>query len=205
MNFPSILYRFYEKALWNEIKSGPKPHHIGLILDGNRRFARLKGLANANDGHNAGSDKVEDFLDWCRKLEIRIVTLYGFSTENYSRSEEEVNHLMKLFLRKLKEFQVDPVIKQERVKVRVIGRREDLSEEMNQEIEKIEEMTRDHDRFILNIAISYGGRAEIIDAVKKIGREIESGNLPVDQIDEKLFSKYLYTEGLPDPDLIIRT
>lgn len=205
MNVPSILYRLYERSLWNQIRNGPKPQHIGLIVDGNRRFAIAKGLANPNEGHNAGSQKLEDFLKWCWRLDIKIVTLYGFSTENYSRSPDEVDHLMNLILQKLKEFQVDPTIRDERVRVKVIGRREDLSEEMNREIDGIETLTRDYDRFILNIAISYGGRAEIIDAVKKIACQIEQGNLTVDAIDEELFSKYLYTEGLPDPDLIIRT
>lgn len=205
MKVPAFLYRVYERALWNQIKSGPRPHHIGLIVDGNRRFARSRGLVNPNEGHNAGSEKLEDFLDWCRKLDIKIVTLYGFSTENFSRSADEVDHLMQLILRKLKDFQVDPVIMEQRVRVKVIGRREDLSEEMNLEIDKVEELTRENDHFILNIAISYGGRAEIIDAVKKLGCEIQKGNLSVDAIDEELFSRYLYTEGLPDPDLIIRT
>lgn len=205
MNVPSILYRLYERSLWHQIRNGPKPQHIGLIVDGNRRFAIAKGLANPNEGHNAGSQKLEDFLKWCWRLDIKIVTLYGFSTENYSRSPDEVDHLMNLILQKLKEFQVDPTIRDERVRVKVIGRRENLSEEMNREIDGIEALTRDYDRFILNIAISYGGRAEIIDAVKKIACQIEQGNLTVDAIDEELFSKYLYTEGLPDPDLIIRT
>lgn len=205
MRFLSLLYRLYERRLWHQIRRGRKPHHIGLIVDGNRRFARVKGFTNPNEGHNAGSEKLEDFLDWCRELGIKIVTLYGFSTENYKRSPTEVEFLMQLILRKLKEFQVDPVIEREKVRVRVIGRREELSDEMNREIDKIEAQTRDHDRFIINIAISYGGRAEIVDAVKKIAEEIQSGNLSVDAIDEDLFSRYLYTEGLPDPDLIIRT
>lgn len=205
MNVPVVLYRMYEAMLWNQIKDGPKPHHIGLIVDGNRRFARVRGLANTNEGHSAGSEKLEDFLRWCWKLDIKIVTLYGFSTENFSRTPDEVDYLMKLILQKLKDFQVDPVIKEQRVRVKVIGRREDLSGEMNEEIDKVEAMTRDHDRFILNIAISYGGRAEIIDAVKKIAREIQEGNLSVEAINEQLFARYLYTEGLPDPDLIIRT
>lgn len=205
MNVPSLLYRVYERTLWNQIKSGPRPHHIGLIVDGNRRFARARGMISTNEGHSAGSEKLEDFLDWCRKLDIKIVTLYGFSTENFSRSADEVDYLMQLIMRKLKDFQVDPVIMEQRVRVKVIGRRTDLSEEMNREIDQVEALTRDNDRFILNIAISYGGRAEIVDAVKKIGCEIQKGNLSVDDIDEELFSRYLYTEGLPDPDLIIRT
>ncbi len=205
MKVPSIFYRIYERFLWRQIHGGPKPHHIGLIVDGNRRFARVKGLSNPNEGHSAGSENLEEFLNWCWRLDIKIVTLYGFSTENHKRSSEEVDYLMQLILRKLREFQVDPVIARERVRVKVIGRRGDLSEEMVQEIDKIESQTRDHDRFILNIAISYGGRAEIVDAVRKMGREIQAGNLSPECINEEMFSSYLYTEGLPDPDLIIRT
>jgi tritrans,polycis-undecaprenyl-diphosphate synthase [geranylgeranyl-diphosphate specific] len=204
MKIPNLLYRAYEPLLWAQIRNGPKPHHIGLIVDGNRRFARGKGMAQ-NDGHNAGSEKLEDFLRWCWRLEIKIITLYGFSTENYKRSEDEVDYLMDLILQKLREFQVDPVIKTEGVKIKVIGRKEDLSDEMNEEIEKVEEMTRDHDRFQLNIAINYGGRAEIVDAVKKIAGEVKEGELGIDAIDENLFGDYLYTAGIRDPDLIIRT
>jgi len=204
MKISSVLYRIYEQSLWYQIKDGRKPHHIGLIVDGNRRFARGKGLA-LNQGHSIGSDRLEEFLRWCWRLEIRIVTLFGFSTENYTRSSEEVSYLMDLILRKLKEFQQDPVIREQRVKVKVIGRREDLSDEINREIIAVEELTKDHDRFQLNIAISYGGRAEIIDAVKKIANEIEEKKLSVDSIDEELFARYLYTAGIADPDLIIRT
>ncbi len=204
MKLPNLLYKAYEPLLWSQIKGGPRPHHIGLIVDGNRRFAKGKGLAQ-NDGHNAGSEKLEDFLRWCWRLDIKIITLYGFSTENYSRSDDEIEYLMDLILEKLKYFQVDPVIKEEKVRIKVIGRKENLSDEMNEEICKVEEMTRDHDRFLLNIAISYGGRAEIVDAVKKIATEVKSGDLDIDLIDEQLFGNYLYTEGIRDPDLIIRT
>lgn len=204
MKIPNFLYRLYEPLLWSQIKRGPNPHHIGLIVDGNRRFAKGMGMAK-NEGHSAGSDKLEDFLRWCWRLEIKIVTLYGFSTENYNRSDDEIDYLMDLILRKLKEFQVDPVIKTERVKIKVIGRKEDLSAEMNEEIEKVEAMTADHDRFQLNIAISYGGRAEIIDAVKVIANEVKEGKIEVNDINEQSFTKYLYTEGIRDPDLIIRT
>lgn len=204
MNIPSLLYRLYEPILWSQIRSGPKPHHIGVIVDGNRRFARGKGLAST-DGHSAGSEKLEDFLRWCRHLDIRIVTLYGFSTENYARPDQEVDYLMDLILNKLRQYQVDPEIRKSGVRIKVIGQRDRLSPEMIEEIERTEELTRDHDSFLLNIAISYGGRAEIIDAVKKIGEEIQTGRLSPEQINEQLFGNYLYTEGIPDPDLIIRT
>lgn len=204
MNIPAVLYKIYEPLLWSQIKSGPRPHHIGLIVDGNRRFARVKGMESV-EGHNAGSQKLEDFLRWCWRLDIRIVTLYGFSTENHKRSDDEVDYLMDLILRKLRQYQVDPVISQEKVRIKVIGQRENLSEVMNREIEKTEELTRDHDRFLLNIAVSYGGRAEIVDAVRRIGEKIQEGTISPDEINEDLVGNHLYTEGIPDPDLIIRT
>ncbi len=131
--------------------------------------------------------------------------MYGFSTENHKRAHDEVDYLMDLILRKLRQYQVDPVIFKEKVKIKVIGQRENLSAEMNEEIEKTEALTKDHDRFQLNIAVSYGGRAEIVDAVKKVAESVQSGELSPDDIDEDLFSRQLYTEGIPDPDLIIRT
>lgn len=205
MNPLSPFYRVYEYFLWRQINAGRMPHHIGLIVDGNRRFAKFRGLANTNEGHTAGSENLEEFLEWCRNLGVKIVTLYGFSTENFNRSDEEVSYLMKLILQKLKDYQVDPVIMEEGVKVKVIGRRSDLSDEMVAEIDKIEAQTADHDRFQLNIAISYGGRAEIVDAVKKVALEAKNGELDIEDITEESFSRYLYTEGIPDPDFIIRT
>ena len=145
------------------------------------------------------------FLRWCWRLDIRIVTLYGFSTENYNRSDREVEYLMDLIIRKLRQYQVDPVIKREKVRIKVIGQRDNLSDEMIEEIERTESLTESHDRFQLNIAIGYGGRAEIVDAVKQIGKEIQSGQLSPEDLDESVFERYLYTEGIPDPDLIIRT
>jgi len=205
MNPFSPFYRLYEQLLWRQIQKGPKPHHIGLIVDGNRRFAKVQGLENTNEGHSAGSRKLEEFLRWCRKLDIKIITLFAFSTENFNRSPEEVDYLMKLILQKLRDFQVDPVIMEEQVKITVIGRREELASEMIEEIDKIEALTCGHSRFQLNIAISYGGRAEIVDAVKKVALEVKQGILQIDEINEDSFSRYLYTKGIPDPDLIIRT
>lgn len=199
-----MLYKLYETFLWSQIKNGPTPAHIGLIVDGNRRFAKGRGLSQ-NLGHEEGSKKLEEFLRWCWRLEIKVITLFGFSTENFSRSQEEVDYLMDLITGKLKQFQTDPAIKSERVRVKVIGRRTDLSDEMNREIDIVEAMTANHDRFLLNIALSYGGRAEIIDAVREVAGEVQAGSLSVDDIDEAKFAEYLYTQGVPDPDLIIRT
>ena len=205
MSIPSFLYRFYERLLRRQVFSGRIPHHVGLIVDGNRRYAAAMGLAKRTEGHKLGSDKLEDFLSWCLDLNIKIVTLYGFSTENYNRSEEEVSEVMGIILKKFRTLQTDPVIKDEGVKIKVIGQRDTLSQEMKQEIDKIEQMTENHTEFQLNIALSYGGRAEIIDAVKEVASKVKRGELELQEIDETLFSKHLYTEGLPDPDLIIRT
>lgn len=205
MNIPSFLYRFYEGLLRRQVFASRMPHHVGLIVDGNRRYAMAKGLAKRSDGHRVGSDKLEDFLSWCLDLKIKIVTLYGFSTENYNRSEDEVSEVMEIILDKLKTLQTDPVIQREGVKVKVIGQRQSLSKEMIQEIEAVEKMTQEHENFQLNIALGYGGRAEIIDAVREISTKVQAGELAPEQINEELFSDHLYTEGMPDPDLIIRT
>ena len=153
----------------------------------------------------AGSDNLEGFLRWCLELEIKMVTLYGFSTENYNRSGEEVEELMSIILNKFRTLKTDPLIADENVNIKVIGRRDQLSQEMNEEIDTVEAQTAENDGFQLNIAIGYGGRAEIVDAVKKIGERIKIGEIDIDDIDEQLLSNHLYTEGMPDPDLIIRT
>ena len=205
MYAPSIFYKVYEKILHRQIFADQRPHHVGLIVDGNRRFALAQKLATRKAGHMAGSDNLEGFLRWCLDLEIKMVTLYGFSTENYNRSGEEVEELMSIILSKFRTLKTDPLIADENVKIKVIGRRDQLSQEMNEEIDTVEAQTAEHSSFQLNIAIGYGGRAEIVDAVKKIGEQIKIGEIDIGDIDEQLLSNHLYTEGMPDPDLIIRT
>lgn len=204
MKILTPLYRLYEKSLWRQIKKGPKPHHIGVILDGNRRFAKEKGL-DPTQGHFFGANKVEELLRWCWRMNIKIITLYAFSTENFNRPEEEVNTLMSLLASKLKELREEPLINKNKVKVKIIGRLQYLSQELNEQIIKVEQLTKDYNNFHLNIAVSYGGRAEIVDAVKKIVKKIENKELKVENINEEVISQNLYTKGIPDPDLIIRT
>ena len=201
---PNLLYKFYEAFLWPQIKNGPRPHHIGLIVDGNRRFAKHKGK-DIEYGHKLGIEKIEDFLDWCWRLDIKVITLFAFSTENFNRTEDEVEHLMQLIHDKLRRYRYDPLIEREKIKIKVIGQRDKLSDALNYEISETEKMTARHDRFQLNIAIGYGGRAEIIDAVKSLARDVKSGSLCPDDITEEILGKNLYTTGIPDPDLIIRT
>ena len=205
MRFLKLLYLIYERFLKKQLSSSRKPLHIGLIVDGNRRFAVANRLSTRKAGHMAGSDRLEDFLEWCLELDVKIVTLYGFSTENYKRSNEEVEELMSVILEKFRTLQTNPLIDKENVRIKVIGRRDEFSPEMLKEISKVESLTETHDSFLLNVAIGYGGRAEIVDAVKRIGSQIKENSLSLEDINEDLLSNHLYTEGLPDPDLIIRT
>ena len=117
---PNLLYKFYEWFLWPQIRNGPRPYHIGLIVDGNRRFARDKGK-DAAYGHQLGIEKIEDFLNWCWRLDIKVITLFAFSTENFNRTQREVEHLMQLIHDKLRRYRNDPLIGREKIKIKVIG------------------------------------------------------------------------------------
>ncbi len=204
MKLKSPIYRFYEKRLWNQIRKGPKPHHIGVILDGNRRYALKKGL-DAKEGHFFGAEKVEELLKWCLRFGIKIITLYVFSTENFNRDPDEVEKIMGLLVKKLYKINEDPMIVSNKVRVKIIGRRDNLSDKILELITDIEEKTLEYDGHILNIALSYGGRTEIVDAVRKIATKVQEKEISISEIDEETINDHLYTEGIPDPDLIIRT
>jgi len=173
------------------------PQHIVLFPDGNRRWARAKGM-HTLEGHKQGYNNLLDFSEWCKKRGVKVLTAFGFSTENWNRSKEEVNYLMKLLegclADNLEKYNSDGV------RVRVIGQKERLPESLQNAVKKIEEATKNNSNLFLNLAISYGGRWDILRAVKKIVEE----KIPADKIDEKLFESYLSTAGLPSPDLIIR-
>ncbi len=173
------------------------PKHIVLFPDGNRRWAKQKGIKSL-DGHMQGYNNLLDFAEWCKKRGIKVLTAFGFSTENWSRTKEEVNYLMKLLEKGL----VDNLEKYSKdgIKVRVIGQREKLPMSLQKIIEITEKTTDKNSNFNLNLAISYGGKWDILQAIKKIIEE----KIPADKIDEKLFENYLSTAGLPSPDLIIR-
>lgn len=174
------------------------PCHLGIIIDGNRRWARERGLPDF-EGHRRGLKKVKEIARWCKKRGIKILTVYAFSTENWERKKKEVNALMGL----LKLILVNDVkeLHQEGMKFHVLGQRERLSKSIQEAIKKAEELTKNNKEGILNLAISYGGRTEIAEAVKKIiGKKT-----PADRISEEVISENLNTAGLPDPDLIVRT
>jgi len=173
------------------------PNHIVLFPDGNRRWAKQKGLMSL-EGHKKGYENLLDFSEWCKNKGVKTLTAFGFSTENWNRTKEEVDYLMKL----LESCLVDNLNRYEKdgVKVRVIGQRERLPESLKEAINKTETATAGNSSLFLNLAISYGGKWDILNAVKEIVKE----GIPVDQIDEKLFESHLSTAGLPAPDLIIR-
>ena len=173
------------------------PKHIVLFPDGNRRWAKEKRL-HTLEGHKQGYNNLLDFSEWCKKRGIKVLTAFGFSTENWNRTPEEVSYLMKL----LEDCLIDNLDKynKEGTRVRVIGQRDRLPESLKQAIKKTEEATKNNDKLFLNLAISYGGKWDILNAVKNIVKE----GIDPDKIDEKVFEDHLSTAGLPAPDFIIR-
>lgn len=173
------------------------PKHIVLFPDGNRRWARSRGL-DTFLGHKQGDKNVIDFAIWCKNRGVKVLTAFGFSTENWKRSENEVNYLMNLcettLLESFERFREDGV------RVKIIGQKERLPESLQEAIKKVESETGNNTNLHLNLAISYGGKWDILNAVKKIVED----RISPDKIDEILFGSYLSTAGLPDPDFIIR-
>jgi len=199
-------YKVYEKWLWLQVKNGEKLEHIAIILDGNRRWASENDL-NPWLGHKKGAETVEQLLEWCDKLNVKIVTLYTFSTENFRRSPEEVEEIMRIAEEKFRKLLTNERIHRNKVHVKVIGRVSLLPESLQQLIADVEKATADYDNQFLNFAFAYGGRAEIVDAAKTIAEKVKSGELELDTVDESTFEKYLYTAHMAkqEPDLIIRT
>jgi len=200
------VYGVYERWLKEQIGSKPKPGHIGVITDGNRRWARQHDMIPW-EGHQEGADRVEDFLSWCMELGIKTVTLYSFSTENFKRDEREVQELMRLFEKTLEDVKVADYIHKNRVRVRALGRTGMLPQRIQDLIHEVEEATKEYDSYYLNVAIAYGGRAEIVDAARMIAAEVMNGEVRPEDIDEEVIEAHLYTAHLPqpDPDLVIRT
>lgn len=208
MKIPSIItnkgYDIYEEQLEEEVSAGPMPKHVAIIMDGNRRYAKELGL-DTKEGHLAGKEKIRDVLNWCMKLGVRNLTVYAFSTENFDREESEVNFLMDLIESALREMTDDPAVKKNRVKIQVIGERDLVPESLVDAINYAEENTKDYGDYTFSMAIAYGGRQEIISAFKDIAKKVKDGELEIENIDEDLVSKYLYTSSIPDPDLVLRT
>ncbi len=177
------------------------PKHIGIIMDGNGRWAKKRKLPRSA-GHNAGGKVFRQITRYCSDIGIKYLTVYAFSTENWKRPKEEVDALMKLFKDYLEEALSD--FKDDSIVVRFIGDKTPFSDDLKALMIENEEGSKDRDGMVLNIAMNYGSRDEIVRAVKNISRDVKDGNLDIDSIDENLVSDNLYTAGQPDPDLIIR-
>ncbi len=186
----------------NTLTKGEIPVHVAIIMDGNGRWAKRKGKPRIF-GHRAGMESVRNVVKAAGELGIKILTLYAFSMENWSRPRSEVLALMSLLRRYTRTEKEE--LKKKGIKVQAIGRTAELYPGAREALEEIIRYTASGRKMTLNLAISYSGRVEIIDAVKEIIRDTEKGIIRVDDIDEKRFSEYLYTRNLPDPDLLIRT
>jgi undecaprenyl diphosphate synthase len=188
--------------IMEEIDKGKLPHHIAIIMDGNGRWAKKKFL-NRIGGHVKGVNAVREVVTACRELGIKVLTLYAFSIENWKRPADEVNALMGL----LKEYLLEECeeMVQNNIRLNAIGRIEDLSLDVQTTLRETMKKTERCDGMILNLALSYGGRSEILHAVQGILSDFQRGKVKPDEITIQRFSQYLWTHGIPDPDLLIRT
>ncbi len=200
------VYRLYEGRLKAQVEGEEIPDHIGIILDGNRRWATNQGVYRGR-GHEEGANRAEELLDWCHELKITTVTLYVLSTENLDRSPEELRELFELIEARLARLLGDERIVRYRVRVRAIGHTDLLPQSVVDLLGAIENKTASYGDHYLNIAVAYGGRAEITDVVRSVAQDVKSGRVNPDSITEETVSQRLYTAYLPnqEPDLIIRT
>lgn len=193
---------FFRKNKKQEIDFDHLPKHIGVIMDGNGRWAKKRGLPRSA-GHSMGAEALKKIVTECNRIGIGYITVYAFSTENWKRPKEEVDYLMNLLLNYLKD--AERSLAGENVVIRAIGSRAELSEEIQEQIIKTEAFTAKNDGIVMNIALNYGSRDEILQAVKTIAKKVSDGELGVEDIDDAQLSNCLYTGGQPDPDLLIRT
>jgi len=178
------------------------PRHIAIIMDGNGRWAKARSLPRV-EGHRNAVRAVHDVVETCGKLEIEVLTLYAFSTENWKRPSFEVRALMRLLRKQLREQTGE--LNENNVQLRTIGQIDRLPKVVRQELENSIELTKDNTGLILNLALNYGSRQEIVQAVHRIAQAVRNRTLDLNEIDEEQFANYLYTSNLPDPDLLIRT
>ena len=204
-----LVYRVYERRLADEVRGGQVPRHIGVILDGNRRFARRAGYDSVAEGYRRGADKIDDLLVWCEQILVPVVTVWALSTDNLQRDPEELMPLLGIIEDKIAELAEAQSRARLPRRIKVVGRIELLPESTREVIAQAETATAAYNPFLLNIAVGYGGREEITDAVRRMiadrvrcGDSLEgiAAGLEPDEI-----ARYLYTEETPDPDLIIRT
>lgn len=207
-----LLYPFYvlyQMRLEAASATWRIPRHIGIIMDGNRRFARNLQLDSINEGHVRGADKLEDVLNWCEEAGVEVITIWIFSLDNFNRDPAEIKGLMELFEKKILELVEHPRIHRSQMRVRFLGKVEVLPEPVRKAIANAEAATKMYSRRVLNVGVAYGGREEIIEAFRRYLRDQAAKGVATEEIARGLepasIEPYLYTSDLPDPDLIIRT
>jgi len=192
----------YERLLSREVSGAPT--HVAVIQDGNRRYARKRG-GDAHEGHRAGAETTERVLEWCQDIGVEELTLYAFSTENFERPPEEREALFDLLCEKLREFADADRVHENGVRIRALGDTDRLPERVREAVAYAEDRTRDYDRFVLNIALAYGGRAHLLEAARGVAEGVADGDLDPDEIDVAEIEDRLYDSPVRDVDLIIRT
>jgi short-chain Z-isoprenyl diphosphate synthase len=203
------IYRLYGHRLLSQVMQRPPPRHVGIILDGNRRFGRLSGLVDPLQVYAHGAQKLDDLLNWCGELAIPAVTLWVCSTDNLERQPQEVAGILGALEMKLRALVDDPRIHRRRVRVQAIGRLDVLPESTLEAIHAAEQATAGYDTMLLSIAVAYGGREEIADAVREMLLEAMSSGVSLSEIvagvSPERIGRHLYLADAPEPDLIIRT
>jgi len=203
------LYRIYERRLESELRGAPLPRHVGVILDGNRRYARARGLGTVADGHRHGAEKIHELLDWCHDLDIPYVSLWMLSTENLSRGEEELGDLTRIIADTILRIAHDTRNQALGVKITAVGALDVLPDELRRALKESEDVTADGKGLHVQVAVGYGGRQEIADALRGLLEERQARGETLEEViadlNPEAIAGHLYTTGTPDPDLIIRT
>jgi short-chain Z-isoprenyl diphosphate synthase len=203
------LYELYEERLARQVSARPPPRHVGIILDGNRRFARREGLPHAREAYRLGADKLDDVIEWCVGLGIPAVTLWVCSTDNFDRPADQVAGILAAVEKKLRAVARDPQVHRHRVRVRAIGRLDLLPPAALAAIRAVEDATAGYDGMLLSVAVAYGGHEEIADAVRKLLLEADAEGHTLAEaaaaVTPEAIARCLYLADAPSPDLIIRT
>lgn len=203
--FEGVFGLLYDRTLTRRVQHGPVPTHVAIIMDGNRRFALAGGMLK-QDGHRRGKEKVREVMRWCRDIGVKYLTVYALSTENLtSRSAEELETLFDLYESGFLELARDQEIHRDRVRCQAVGQLHLLPARVVQAVAVAEQATKDYDDLVFTVCLAYGARQELVDAIKGIIIDHQHGKISMEDIGEELVSQYLYTSGMPDPDLVIRT
>ena len=193
--------KFFPQKKLRADSESPVPAHLAVIMDGNGRWAKKRGLPR-KAGHKAGAEKLRKITEWCGNRGVSYLTVYAFSTENWTRPTDEVSALMELLIEFL--YKYDAEMEEQGVRLRILGEMESLPQNIKSELELAEKRSIHRSKMQLIIAFNYGGRRELVHATKDIARKVASGEIEIDDIDEALISSHLYLPDIPDPDLIIR-